>query len=314
MSQDSNAHDDELIRQLGRSHMEWLQSVQTADVVLPPEEIELREWLADNRVGEKFTPWWHEKIGRAKDWGLDVPPVWDVLAALFDRLFPDTRNVFNACGDFACVNEEVVCGYLGKNHGLSVNEAKELTLVALAQLLQQDLVQKDKEDLSNKGDVDSTGGGEQNARLRQNARERRRTPWRNVATELVKKMNRGERFTSQGDLAKQLGCSPSTINKAIRETPDLRPWAEKQHGSATGMKSIDDGFVADNMCQEQVGDPTDIPEPADADKAMQYLMKCADDDEKEHINAMTPAERRRLAETAYHDPDVAEQIYTKRRP
>ena len=74
-----------------------------------------------------------------------------------------------------------------------------------------------------------------------------------------------------------------------------------------------DGIVTDNIAQSREADPSDSVEPLDIDKAMQYLIENSGTDELAKINAMTPAERRQLAETAYRDPDRTDQIFRHRK-
>ena len=51
--------------------------------------------------------------------------------------------------------------------------------------------------------------------------------WQEVAERLERLRLQGEPFTSQGKLAEVLGCSSATINKAIKNTPSLHPWAQR---------------------------------------------------------------------------------------
>ena len=134
-------HDD-LIRRVGEQQLEQLLKLQTAKVQLPPEAIELQAWLYDDRVEGKFTPWWHQRIDSARGWGIEVPPVWKALASLFDRLFPGTCNVFNELDPRPHVTEDELFPYLNEFHGLSVEAAKALSVVALTQLLQTDWEQR----------------------------------------------------------------------------------------------------------------------------------------------------------------------------
>lgn len=134
-----------LIRRLGEQQLERLETpaLETANVVLPPEVGELQAWLADDRVGGKFSDWWHLKIESAKNWRLEIPEVWQALAYLFGQLFPNTSNTFNIFDSRPPVTEKLLFPYLRKNCGLSSKKAKELTLVALSQLLYQALERKD---------------------------------------------------------------------------------------------------------------------------------------------------------------------------
>jgi len=139
-----------------------------------------------------------------------------------------------------------------------------------------------------------------------------RMSWKDVSMKLLKIMNDGERFSSHSKMAEKIGCSSATVHKAIRRTTELSQWSEKQHGSATGMLPLD-GIVTDNIAQSREADPSDSVEPLDIDKAMQYLIENSGTDELAKINAMTPAERRQLAETAYRDPDRTDQIFRHRK-
>ena len=77
------------------------------------------------------------------------------------------------------------------------------------------------------------------------------------------------------------------------------------------MQSLDD-FVVDNYPDHSSPNPSEMPEQGDVDKAMDYLLSHASEQEQENIRSMAPAEKRMLAETAYQDKDKAEQIMRHR--
>ena len=131
--------------------------------------------------------------------------------------------------------------------------------------------------------------------------------WEQASTYMIEMRNRGERFTSQPDMANRLGCSPATIHKAIDRTDELKEWTARPAYSATGMQSLD-GIVADSTPQQREPDPTNIVEDEDVDEALQYLMERVEPEEKARINTMDPASKRELAETVYRDPDREEQV------
>jgi len=137
--------------------------------------------------------------------------------------------------------------------------------------------------------------------------------WQDAAKSMQEMMDRGDPFTSQPKLGKQIGCSSFTINKAIKKTPALSEWSKKQRASATGMLSLE-GKEADSIPQKRETDPSEILEPDDIDVAMRKLMEQASPDERARINEMNPAERQKLAQTAYRDPDFAEQAWRRRQP
>jgi biotin operon repressor len=66
----------------------------------------------------------------------------------------------------------------------------------------------------------------------------------------------GEPWTSQQKMAKRLGCSSGTINKAIRESPQLRVWARRQTVATPRAQSIND-VVTDHIAQSREPDPAE---------------------------------------------------------
>jgi hypothetical protein len=139
--------------------------------------------------------------------------------------------------------------------------------------------------------------------------EKPRKTWQAVRSELLNMLKKGMPFTSQPKLSVAIGCSSGTISKAIHkdpECPELKEWALKAKGSATGMKSLDSVDEAALVSSE--ASPADVVEKADEDKAMEYLLSQARPHEKKKILEMCPADRRELAEVSYRDPDMAEQI------
>lgn len=137
------------------------------------------------------------------------------------------------------------------------------------------------------------------------------TTWQAVAEFLEGLRIKGERFTSQEDYAERLGCSPSTVNKAIHRTPTLEEWAKRPVSSTLWTKSLE-GAVLDNTPEQREADPAGAIEPADIDVALQYLIEHATPEERARIHAMSPAEKRKLAELAYQDPDTEKRILDQR--
>ena len=135
--------------------------------------------------------------------------------------------------------------------------------------------------------------------------------WQAAAALLEALRVKGERFTSQGDYAKRLDCSPSTVNKAIKNTPELQEWAKRPVSSTLWTESLE-GAALDSTAQEREGNPADVLEQPDVNKAMAYLLEQARPEERARIHAMSPAEKRKLAELAYQDPDTEKRILDQR--
>jgi len=126
---------------------------------------------------------------------------------------------------------------------------------------------------------------------------------------------RGERFTSQEDFAERIGCVKSTVSVAINEgSVELQEWAKKQRGSSRCNTTPEVAAVVfENTPQAREPDPADNLEDGDVDAAMAYLLEQAGPDERKQIGAMSPDQRRKLAETVFRDPDEQEQVDRHRR-
>jgi hypothetical protein len=132
-------------------------------------------------------------------------------------------------------------------------------------------------------------------------------PWQEAAERLERLRAQGEAYTSRREYAKRFVCSSSTIQKAIRETPSLRPWASRKRKSAPRAQSLNE-VVIDNTPQQHEPDPAGVMEQEDIDRALRYLIEQASPDEKARVLAMPPDQQRKLAKLAYEDPDRGDQI------
>jgi hypothetical protein len=88
--------------------------------------------------------------------------------------------------------------------------------------------------------------------------------WQEAAERMKQLQAQGIPFTSQSRLADGFDCSSGTINKAIKNTPELHPWAYEKAASAPRAQSIDD-VVTDQTAQ------TTEPDPADEVAIREYL-------------------------------------------
>jgi hypothetical protein len=119
--------------------------------------------------------------------------------------------------------------------------------------------------------------------------------WQDVADELDKRRRRGERFTSFERLAVDVGCSASTLHRAVENTPDLKSWAERISCAPLRMQSIH-GEILARTPQVRERDPADILEQPDIERAMDLLMQqVSTEEDRERIRRMTPDERQRCA-------------------
>jgi hypothetical protein len=134
--------------------------------------------------------------------------------------------------------------------------------------------------------------------------------WREAQHEAEQIRSDGERFTSYPKMAKRIGCSRSTLHKAIKDygTVELQEWASKQRGESRLNAAPEVAAVAiENRPQNREADPADITEDADIELTLAYLLDQAKPEERARIHEMDPAAKRQLAETALKDPDHEDQ-------
>lgn len=137
-----------------------------------------------------------------------------------------------------------------------------------------------------------------------------RADWGEVQSRLDEMRLEGQRWTSHGKMAESFGCAKSTVFKAIEKgSVELQEWATKPRGPSRSNASPEVSSVALKTGeQHREPDPAAVLEDADKDVAMGYLLEQAGPHERAHILAMPPDAQRQLAETAYRDPDLEEQI------
>ncbi len=138
-------------------------------------------------------------------------------------------------------------------------------------------------------------------------KKREQVGWKEAAERLDRLRNQGEPFTSERDFAERFRCAPSTIHKAIQNTPSLQPWAKPEAVSAPNAQSLNN-LITDNKPQQREPNPGDALDAQDVDAALRYLLEHAGPEERGCIHAMQPDEKRKLAELAYSDPDRGNKI------
>jgi len=121
--------------------------------------------------------------------------------------------------------------------------------------------------------------------------------WHDVYKKLLGRFKAGQPFTSQRDLANQLGCAVATINKAINSSSELRGWSKSVPSSSPRATSLNE-VVTDCMATPRELDPVDAYMPNDeVDRVMQTLIEQARPEERAKLNALNDEGRRELAQT-----------------
>lgn len=123
------------------------------------------------------------------------------------------------------------------------------------------------------------------------------TTWEEAAERMKRLRAQGEPWTSQQKMAEQIGCSPATISKVIRQTPPLEAWAKPQVAAAPKAQSLNDA-VTDHTSQSTELDPED-------NAAIREFVEQADPETKAWFLAL-PSTEDQLA--FLNDPDKHQRV------
>jgi hypothetical protein len=131
--------------------------------------------------------------------------------------------------------------------------------------------------------------------------------WREAAERLERLRTQGEPWTSQQEMAKRLGCSSGTINKAIKQTPSLKAWAKRPPAAPRAQslhQSTRDGqnlsMVTDNTPQERELDPQD-------EAAIREFLETADPQTKAWFHALSTEDQLAFLD----DPDKGQKVWPR---
>ena len=106
----------------------------------------------------------------------------------------------------------------------------------------------------------------------------------------------GERYTTQQDLARRLGCSGATINKAINDSDTLKGWMARHRESKASPRATSlNEVIADNAEQTREPGPADALPDEDVDNALARLIEQAEPSERARLSNMSPEQRREVA-------------------
>jgi len=134
-----------------------------------------------------------------------------------------------------------------------------------------------------------------------------KTDWREIQQRLLRLRDQGEPYTNQGKLAGRLGCSKTTINKAISDSTTLKGWmARHRKGKATPRATSLNEVIADNVPQSREPDPADVLLDEEVDAVMSRLIQQADPDKRAKLNALGPDGRRGLVKAYLEHVDDPE--------
>jgi len=143
------------------------------------------------------------------------------------------------------------------------------------------------------------------------------TDWRDVQRRLFQMHDQGEPYTSLRVLAVPLGCSPSTVRKAIEKSSALSRWKathqeDKGPPRATGLSRV----VTDNARQSREPDPAEAAEQAEAEDILSRLIQEVDppvraqlnEISRDEVRKMTPDGVREMVEMLEDDRDAGPRL------
>lgn len=138
--------------------------------------------------------------------------------------------------------------------------------------------------------------------------------WHSVQRQLLELYDRGEPYTSVGDLAKRLGCSKSTVHHAIETSHKLKGW-QKRHLDARSAspraRSLND--VDQDRIEQKSGVDQDHDSDTD-DIVFARLIQEAEPEERAKLNSMDPEQRRELVALLRDDPHTQRPRLLGRKP
>lgn len=133
--------------------------------------------------------------------------------------------------------------------------------------------------------------------------------WRDVQRRLLEIRDRGEPYTSIAKLATRLGCANATVQKAIKDSAQLKGWQarhleSKRSPRATSMNDV----VTDNAEQSREADPATNAELDDVDAVFARLIEEANPNERAQLNRFDSAQRRKMVSLLQEDPDNYDRL------
>ena len=126
--------------------------------------------------------------------------------------------------------------------------------------------------------------------------------WQDVRKDLLHICDEGEPYTSQGELAKRLRCSPATINRVFRESPNLRKWMREAGRRAPRAQSITP-VMQDSVADVREPSPKDALLKEEIDRIMARLIEQSKPEERAELNALDDQGRAEMARTYLEQED-----------
>jgi hypothetical protein len=124
--------------------------------------------------------------------------------------------------------------------------------------------------------------------------------------------NCGEPYTSQRQLADDLGCSLATVNKAIAKSTKLRTWMASGRRTAPVAVRMDD-IIADRVHQCRESAPDSYLPDDDVDTILQKLVAEAPTDRREEtrqaIANLNADARRQIAQIISENPEYGQIMW-----
>jgi len=158
-----------------------------------------------------------------------------------------------------------------------------------------------KSDRPGKNDLSPIGQSKQSRSPKDGAVE---ANWRDVQDRLLRIRANGKSFSSLRKLAAHVGCAPSTISRAINDSPLLKDWMgqkdqsghDHDQGHDHNLDS-EETWVGRSIEDNREDDPSDSVTQEEADRIVAFLIEEAEDKpvERAELNKLNDEGRRKVA-------------------
>lgn len=133
--------------------------------------------------------------------------------------------------------------------------------------------------------------------------------WREVQRRLLGMYGRGDEYTTIAKLAECLGCSKSTVQKAIKDSAKLKGWQARHLHPDGGLCATSiNGVVIDNAVQVRETDPAAEAEDADWEIEFARLIDQASEAERATLHAMSDHRKRELVTELRNETDRYDRV------
>ncbi len=129
---------------------------------------------------------------------------------------------------------------------------------------------------------------------------------------LIRLMNQGQPYTSQKELAERVGCSESTVHKAVTTDEGLKQWRKTKDKKAAPPAVDLSDWELDRIRQDTEVDPSNQLSDEDVDRLIGEVIDISAPGERKKLEQLDGNGRRKMAQL-YQDQELARREYPQRK-